>query len=154
MMNWLLKKFIKKYDVISFDVFDTLIERNVRCPSDIFRLVGKAVLGNDKFEDFCKDRKKAEKDARMKKSGEVTFDEIYEQLDNKYLKIKDKLKFAELRWELNLCHIKKNIKPIFDYAILNKKTVYLISDMYLPYNVIEKMYTKSCIFQMSIIKIK
>lgn len=30
----------QKYDIVSFDIFDTLIERNVEKPTDIFFQVG------------------------------------------------------------------------------------------------------------------
>lgn len=50
------------YDVLSFDVFDTLILRPFAEPSDLFILVGEE-LG---IMDFCEIRKKAEEDARRK----------------------------------------------------------------------------------------
>lgn len=41
MKNYLLQALISKYQYISFDIFDTLIERKVKAPSDIFAIVGK-----------------------------------------------------------------------------------------------------------------
>ena len=41
-MNKLVYRYIiRHYQYVSFDVFDTLIERDVNRPSDIFVLVGK-----------------------------------------------------------------------------------------------------------------
>ena len=34
-------KQIEKYDVVSFDIFDTLLKRNVKKPTDIFRYMEK-----------------------------------------------------------------------------------------------------------------
>jgi hypothetical protein len=46
MMSWLYYFLSKRYQAVSFDVFDTLIERvGVKHPHDVFTLVGKEVLG-------------------------------------------------------------------------------------------------------------
>lgn len=36
-------KQIEKYDVVSFDIFDTLLKRNVKKPTDIFRYMEKNI---------------------------------------------------------------------------------------------------------------
>ena len=36
----------QKYDIVSFDIFDTLIERNVEKPTDIFSLCGFGQYSN------------------------------------------------------------------------------------------------------------
>ena len=57
-MNKLISKYILcHYKYISFDVFDTLIERKVNKPTDIFALVGKNILGEEKSEEFRELRK-------------------------------------------------------------------------------------------------
>ena len=56
------------YPVVAFDVFDTLIKRDVARPTDLFALLGA---------DFAKARIQAEAEARAAKSGEVTLAEIY-----------------------------------------------------------------------------
>ena len=56
------------YPVVAFDVFDTLIKRDVARPTDLFALLGA---------DFAKARTQAEAEARAAKSGEVTLAEIY-----------------------------------------------------------------------------
>ena len=43
MINEELKRLIDENEVISFDIFDTLLLRNVNQPSDIFRIVEKCV---------------------------------------------------------------------------------------------------------------
>lgn len=55
------------------DIFDTLIERDVNIPSDIFYKVGLKILGKNEAETFRKDRIEAEAKARKSKlGGEVT----------------------------------------------------------------------------------
>ena len=38
------KQYIDRCEVVSFDVFDTLIKRNVRTPKDVFSLVEREAL--------------------------------------------------------------------------------------------------------------
>ena len=40
MIRFIEDYMLKKYDVISFDIFDTLIERTCSVPADIFELTG------------------------------------------------------------------------------------------------------------------
>ena len=42
-----LYKLVDSYDYISFDIFDTLIKRNVNHPTDIFEIIGKKVGVHD-----------------------------------------------------------------------------------------------------------
>lgn len=72
MKNYLLQALISKYQYISFDIFDTLIERKVKAPSDIFAIVGKNILGDACADVFRQDRINAELIARKNcKTGEV-----------------------------------------------------------------------------------
>lgn len=143
MKRTILKNLINRYPVISFDIFDTLIERNVKHPLDIFRLTGKYILGEKFKDEFCLERKKAEMKARSTKiSGEVTLDEIYEHLDKRYLKNKDQLKNMEIQLEIKSCKPKKEMMPYFDHALHNKREIYLISDMYLSSAVLETILQK------------
>ena len=64
-----LGKLIKKIDnceVVSFDIFDTLIKRNCLKPHDIFKIVEFVYNenNNDKVQNFSNLRKLAEKKAR------------------------------------------------------------------------------------------
>ena len=81
-MNKLVYRYIiRHYQYVSFDVFDTLIERDVNRPSDIFVLVGKCILGKENAEKFRILRKKAEFEAREENNHkEITLDQIYEKL--------------------------------------------------------------------------
>ena len=81
-MNRLISGYIQKhYDIISFDIFDTLIERKVSRPSDIFRLTGEKVLGKAEAEEFCQKRILAERTAREgRNSQETDLDGIYDNL--------------------------------------------------------------------------
>ena len=55
------------FDAVAFDVFDTLIKRDVAVPTGLFRLMGN---------DFYAARIRAEREARAAQSREVTLAEI------------------------------------------------------------------------------
>lgn len=66
-------KRISKKEYVSFDIFDTLIKRDVKKPTDIFSIIEH----NYKIYDFYKRRIEAEKIARKGKV-DTTIDEIYD----------------------------------------------------------------------------
>ena len=140
MTNRLLRK-LKKYKVVSFDVFDTLIERTVKLPSDIFALVGANVLGAD--NGFVQNRIQAEKEARDRSvSGEVTLEDIYAGLRTEYGELADRLMNEEIELEIKSCTPKTSMTEIYKTATDSCEKVFIISDMYLPSTVIEKMLEK------------
>lgn len=139
----ILYYFIKRKSVITFDVFDTLVERRVDKPSEIFYIVGKKILGEKKAEAFKKDRIEAEEIARSLSEGsEVNIDDIYIILKEKYMKNYNTLKQQEIQEEIEMCSPKKKMVDAFNYAISQNKEIYIISDMYLPKSVIKKILIK------------
>ena len=70
-------KQIEKYDVVSFDIFDTLLKRNVKKPTDIFRYMEKKY----QKEGFFNERIDAEKRARARAKKEITLKKIYEEMN-------------------------------------------------------------------------
>ena len=112
---------IEKYDIISFDIFDTLLKRNVKNPTDVFEYI------ENKFNkaDFCEQRIAAEKKARAKKNGiEVTLSDIYAEMpydfSNEELEVEGELLIAN-DW----------ILPVYKHALKSKRVI-ITSDMYLP----------------------
>lgn len=133
---------LRRYRAVSFDIFDTLLERDVDRPVDVFLRVGDVVLGAGKGESFQKARISAERTAReTAENGEATLDDIYEALVSAGYdrRTAEELKTEEVRSELNGCFVKASMKPVFDAALKQGKTVFLISDMYLPPEVISGM---------------
>lgn len=134
---------ISKYKVISFDIFDTLLLRNVLKPTDIFRLTEKEI----NYPGFAKKRYLAERIARTKTSDpEIKFDDIYNILETQ-LNIPHKTaitaKQTELNLEKELLVPNPFIKTLYDQAIKTGKSVYVISDMYLPQEVIKELLEKN-----------
>lgn len=142
---------IEQYKYISFDVFDTLLKRNLEKPTDIFTIL--EMSGFKKygliFKNFKSNRIKAEQIARNKETEEVTLSDIYEKLrkvlpDNN---IRSWAKEEEERLEYKYCNINEVIKPVYDYCIENNKKIIIITDIYLSQNLIEKMLNKCGINQ-------
>lgn len=112
---------IEKYDIVSFDIFDTLLKRNVKKPIDVFEYIEKK---HNKV-DFCEQRIAAEKRARAKKKDiEVTLSDIYAEMPYDFSN-------EELEAEGELLIANDCILPIYKHA-LNTKRVIITSDMYLP----------------------
>ncbi|MBR1704175.1 MAG: HAD-IA family hydrolase [Clostridia bacterium] len=135
----------RRYKAVSFDIFDTLLERDVARPVDVFLRVGDIVLGAGKGEAFQKDRIAAESAARSKAlNGEVTLAGIYEELiaEGYDRETAEELQAQEVSSELTGCFVKESMKPVFDAALQQGKTVFLVSDMYLPKEVIAGMVSR------------
>lgn len=136
-------KKIKKYKYISFDIFDTLLERKVLLPSEIFRNTGIKVFGKKQGIDFFYLRQKAEKYCYKELGAKTSLDNIYEQLNKVYgEELSTQLKREEIFQELSNCYPKKRIKSLYDFANKQNKRILIISDMYLPSDVIKKMLYK------------
>lgn len=126
-------KSLLEYDVISFDIFDTLILRPFAKPADLFYLL------EDKFEqqEFYRIRVESERRARElsilhRGNREVTLDEIYAEVE-KVTGI-DKAYGAKTEFEMEkkMCFANPYMKRIFDILKSYDKTIYATSDMYLP----------------------
>ena len=134
-----LKKIIKKHDVISFDIFDTLILRNVESPTDIFKIIEKKYC----VRNFYEKRIKAEADSRIgQKNYESNLDRIYDFLQKMYSKSIKDIKEKEMSIEYEFICQNQSMKKIFDYCVINNKKIFLISDMYLSKKFIKKLLKK------------
>ena len=66
------------YDIITFDIFDTLITRQVIFPTDVFLYVEKiSILKNGFGNNFHKYRQEAEQLSYKKYGERVTLETIY-----------------------------------------------------------------------------
>ena len=135
---------IEHYHYVSFDIFDTLIKRDVAEPKDVFKLMEKELAKNPdcKVVGFCEKRLEAEKKVRLQKKI-VNLEDIYAAFeDTDVIRFKDQILKLEEELEYSLCIENIQIKKIFDWCINQNKSVILISDMYLSVGHIEKMLHK------------
>jgi len=135
-----------KYKIVSFDIFDTLLKRDVFFPTDVFVLVEREY--NRRFGqqlNFATIRENAEKVARDKSQyQDVTFDEIYSEI-NLSVSEKNILKQLELDAESSLLHSNIEVQYLFEECLKSGKTIYLVSDMYLPKNFLERILKREAI---------
>ena len=128
---------IDNFDVITFDIFDTLVLRNSFEPTDIFKIVQREYeLSHGQLGfDFYDLRKRFEMDARIHKKHQedIIFDDIYNEFRKHYPDdICTTLKTLELKIEKEFIVKNELMFEVYKYAIDSKKDVYFISDMYLP----------------------
>lgn len=135
---------LSKYDIISFDIFDTLILRPFKDPNDLFKIL--SIKYN--IVNFSSIRIEAQRIARIKKKRiyehtEVTLEEIYEEV-NKMTGIDAKQGVEnEFNTELEFCYANPYMKEVFDELIRRGKKVIIVSDMYISHDKIEKLL-KNC----------
>lgn len=142
-------EYLSNFDIISFDIFDTLITRNIYYPDDAFRLVEEKIneLGLLKNRNFFELRKKSEENVRKQKKylNDCTIDEIYIEFE-KLSKLKkgdvNKIKELEINTEFELAIPRRDMLSIFNSLLKMNKIIILVSDMYLTEKHIRKMLKK------------
>lgn len=141
-----IKRLIDEKEIISFDIFDTLLFRNISRPIDVFRTMDKEILEEYNIKDFSKIRVQAEIDARkIINRCDVFLDEIYQEINKiiKNKKITDSIKRIEIEREHEFITVNPFMKKIYDYCIDNNKQIYFISDMYLDSKTITSLLTSN-----------
>lgn len=139
----IIKK-ISSYDYVSFDVFDTLIVRNVAQPTDVFECVNRRFKKTGIIiEDFVKKRIDAERTAvKYKKSEEICLSEIYH-----YMNIDESHKQIAMEYEIeaeaDVCIANGEFKDVLYYCKTESKKVIITSDMYLPTKVMAEILKRN-----------
>ncbi len=131
-----LARKLSGHEIVSFDIFDTLIFRPFAVPSDMFYMVGEA-LG---YPDFKTIRVEAEKSLRRQKGAEsVTLREIYDFLAQHTGIDAETGMNTELRVEMDLCSANPYLKEVYNLLRANGQRIIIVSDMYLPADFLAKM---------------
>lgn len=139
------KHSIEKAKVISFDLFDTLIERPLEKPEDLFECLVTIDKDIGNIANFCtlrKDiRKHFEKDVA---STEIKLIERYRKIANLAgdVKIADYYQ-KERDLDLSILKPKKIGRLLFDYAKQQKKKIIIISDIYYEKTEIKTILSKA-----------
>lgn len=135
--------------VASFDVFETLIERPLEAPEDIFLMMGESVTERygDKIPDFYKARRAARHLAKKWAVGEeVPLSARYQALAEAHGLGSDDAEWLlklELDWERRLCRPRLLGKTLYDRACQNGKKVILVSDTYFPKSFVAEVLQKN-----------
>lgn len=153
-----LEDAIREAEVISFDIFDTLIKRNVEKPEDVHQLVQGEFYRQTGIElpEYSRLRIDAEYQARKHSSKEeISLEEIYAFLRSMPEDWKSKLKEIERQIELEVCTPNLRMQAVYEKALRAGKKVIITSDMYLDeqtirhilqkcnYDLYEKLYLSS-----------
>lgn len=139
----LFAKRLAAYDVISFDIFDTMIFRSFSAPTDMFYLIGEKL----NHLDFERIRRFAEEQARQKcyqrtGSYEVTLEEIYEELNRQSGIPKEEGMQAEIETEMDFCYANPYMLQVYQHLKKAGKNIICTSDMYLPEKVLQSLMKK------------
>lgn len=135
---------LKEYDVVSFDVFDTLIFRPFSEPADLFYFVGEK-MG---IQDFRNLRIRAESKAReivhkTSEGYEVTLTQIWEELEKETgLDAEEGIRI-ETETEENLCFANPYMLEVWNTLKAAGKKLIIVSDMYLPEKTIKGILEKN-----------
>lgn len=128
------------YDIVSFDVFDTLIFRKTEKPVDVFFYM-EAIY---RFPRFGALRIKAEEEARRHSpTGEVGLNEIYDVLSQWIAVDKEEWIQRELAAEEKLCYANPYMKAVYQEVLSKGKRVIAVSDMYLSAEHIARLLEKA-----------
>lgn len=128
-----LLEVLKQCDVISFDIFDTLLVRNVLYPTDIFIAVEERCAELlSKAHGFYENRIKAERELHL--NGNPTIHDIYEILRGQMgisEETAEVLKTAELAAEKEALQKREQMAEILGIARKMGKVICCTSDMYM-----------------------
>ena len=133
-----------KHDIISFDVFDTLIFRPFSEPADLFYIVGKQ-LG---YLDFKRIRMETESIVRQKRflnegTFEVTLRDIWQELFKRTGIDAERGYTLELAAEEKYCYSNPFMLQVYRILRSAGKHIIITTDMYLPKETIERILAKN-----------
>lgn len=123
-----LLEMARKVDYLSFDVFDTLLLRNVERPMDVFRLMG-IILNEPRFAQV---RVEAEQECYRKIGVSTNIYDIYMCVAKRMTIDIETTVHLELECERKICRANPYMKELFDKAKQEEIPIILVSDMYLP----------------------
>lgn len=147
---------LNKFNVISFDIFDTLVSRRLYRPKDLFSLMQSIMSNMDLtkesiyvIDNFSEIRIKAETDAREKKvqlkdgEPEILISDIYQMIKSRYNTLSDEfikqLEELEVDCEKSVLYKCDRGYELFNEAKKSSSRVLLISDMYLPSSTLKEL---------------
>ncbi len=138
-------KNLLKYDVISFDIFDTLIFRPFSNPRNMASIIGQDIdtmfFNETRFNAEMRAREKATEQWGVR---EANIYEIYEEFCKMNGKKNSKeLAEKEFEFELDFCYQNTYMKKIWDILKANNKKIVVITDMYMSEEMIKKILEKN-----------
>lgn len=142
-----------KNKIVSFDVFDTLIQRPFLYPTDLFSILSDELnRSTSSYIDFVEIRIEAEKMCRRCQNAlhpsaeEVTLEQIYQKIRCTCSipeSVIHRLEIRERELEIEFCKERKIGKELFELANEAGKSIIICSDMYLDLRTVETILSKN-----------
>lgn len=131
---------LSQYDVVSFDVFDTLIFRPFDTPTDLFYFLDEPIG----ILDFHRIRMEMEHLARLdhfklRKNYEVSFREIWEKIETEVGPSAERGMEIEQQLELAFCYPNPFLQEVYRELRERGKRIIITTDMYLPPAFLEEL---------------
>lgn len=130
-----IRKMITDAEVVSFDIFDTLLCRCVLRPTDVFCLMDENLQITSYT--FSVERMKAE--TELSTDSNYNIHEIYKQFQKNTGETDERIEYLkqqEIETEKKVLRRREDVCNLMSEAYQQGKRVYLISDMYLPAEII------------------
>lgn len=143
-----LSELINEAEVVSFDLFDTLVMRRALSFDDVPELVNCKLEEQGIFiKDFCRRRIASEKELSKEMAPTLTaiYDNMLAKLDDKSdIKNITAEELANLEWKIDyeLLVPRQEVCDIFRKAVADKKAVYVVSDTYYSRNQLSEILSK------------
>lgn len=142
MQEYILK--LSRYDVVSFDIFDTLLFRPFGEPSDLFYFSGESL----EILDFKRMRMEMEEKARWEcyrqhGHSEVTLEEIWSLLEKEIGIPAQTGMELEMACEMEFCYANPFMLEIFQELQKAGKEIIILSDMYLSSDFLTRLLEKN-----------
>lgn len=129
--------------IISFDIFDTVIMRKVLIPTDVFILVEEKIERRGEGFPFAKERRRAEWEL-LREGRQPGLDEIYERLACHSAFARDHVEEwaqLELEEEKKVLMVREGMKEILSDARKSGKRIFFTSDMYLDSDRLHSLFS-------------
>ena len=131
-------------DIVSFDLFDTLVMRKVYSYSDVFELIDMELRKSGiAIPDFAKRRLSAEKELSKQYSPtlEDIYGEVLRQIGGCFLSAEE---LAEIEWDIDFSTMipRNAVCSVYHDVIKDGKKVIIVTDSYYGKNRIEKILSR------------
>lgn len=127
---------ISRYDVVSFDIFDTLIMRKTLTPDDVFGIVANKIKNSGNNLDYVNNRQRAVLENQIPNPNIYEIYDKFAELTGIMETQKKKLLELEIQVEKNAFIRREQMVEVLREAKEMGKRIYLITDMYLPRDII------------------
>lgn len=148
-MSWLLilemkDNMLQKYKIVSFDLYDTLVNRLVQNSTDVFEMLSKKYgeIAGKEIPNFKSIRIEAEQRARKQGNGFISLEDIYNAIDQLNYEEKRMCIEIEKKIEYDIAYPNFKGKQLYNVATKFNKRIVVITDMYIGGELLDEILIK------------